>query len=524
MAFEGMKRHGTATAVLFLALVLVALRLPALFHPVLDVDEAIYGLFARVWFDGGIPYLDAVETKPLGIYALFGSLFALFGRFNLIAVHAVTIGIVGLTALVLYKTAAMLSTRRAGFFAALLYAVFSTTYIPKIIATTIEPVMLLPVALQYWLWLCFEREGKRWLAFASGAAFATACCFKYQAGMNLIVMLAYLGVVRPMLLGWRPCLRNWRGFLPFLVGAAIPPAIMLAYLWHTGALEAFFFWSLRGNADYLRGGIAGISLGHQLLTRVLPYVASTALLWILAAIACVRLGRQVARPEGRTPDAARWMLILLWFLFSIVPVCAGYRFYGHYFLLLLPPMAILAAPVMDAALAAGGKRWVRALVIFWIALPALGFLAARLYIPQLHRATGEDNLSDYKPAAAYVAAHTQPADRIVVWGFAPMIYWNAERLPATRFFWSDLMTGRVPGLAGQDAASSRERIMPEAWEMFFSDLTRRRPLYFIDTSPANLHDYGAYPVAAYPRLAEYLKAHYREEVIVNGVAFYRRFD
>ena len=528
---EGHRNNAPASRLVLPFAVLAALfvlRLPALMHPVLDVDEAIYGLFARIWFDGGVPYVDCVETKPLGIYAFYGLIFSIFGRFNMTAVHAATIAVVGLTAFIVGRIALLLypsegiaekRDRSVGWLAALLYLVFSTTYIPKVIATTIEPILLLFTALQFWLWIRFEREEKWRLAFASGAAFSAACCFKYQAGMNLLVMLAYLAVTRPLVLGWGGAGRALKGFAVFLVGALPVPLAMLAYLYLAGALDGFIYWNVSGNAAYISGGASSISLAGQLLKRVLPYIASTALLWVLAAVGSIQLLKGLKAREADGLIMSHRTLVFLWFILSIVPVSVGYRFYGHYFLLLLPPMSVLASPVLTS-LIVSKKRFLKALVIFWIALPALGFFAARFFIPEINRASGEDNLADYRPAAEYAAATTRPSDRIVVWGFAPMIYWGSERLPGTRFFWSDLLVGRVPGSKRSEGGESEG--MQEAWEMFMADMERHKPALFIDTSPAGLHDYGAWPIEDHPRLTDYLREKYTREAEAGGVVFYRR--
>ncbi|MFH0800097.1 MAG: glycosyltransferase family 39 protein [Pseudomonadota bacterium] len=506
---------------LFLAGVLIALRIPALIHPVLDVDEAIYGLFSRVWFDGGVPYVDCVETKPLGIYFFYGAIFSIFGRFNMIAVHAVTIAVVGGTAYVIYLIANSLYDRRAGFWAALFYIVFSTTYIPKYIATTIEPVMLLSVALQFWLWIRFEREGRGWWAFGSGLAFGISCLFKYQAGMNLIILMAYLGIAKPILAHERPEIEHWRGFARFIAGSLLPPLLMIAYLYRAGALDGFWFWNIRGSLEYVREGSASIGLVHQLLTRVMPYIASTALIWVLAIYGTIALYRNT---RHETRDFAHEWLIVLWLILSFVPVSAGHRFYGHYFLLLVPPMSILAAPVAARIWADKSQKWSRRAILKWIILPAVGFTVARFFIPQINRAAGEDNLDDYRPIAAYVASQTAPADRVVAWGYAPLIYWYSERLPATRFFWSDALTGRVPGLKGGIPSETAAYVNPVAWEMFMEDIRRHRPAYIIDTSPSGLHDYQYYPILAYSRLMEYIEGHYRGETTISGAVFYRRRD
>lgn len=516
-----MKEPGWPRYALFLAVVLIVLRLPSLLYPVLDVDEAIYALFARIWFDGGIPYLDCVETKPLGIYFFYGLIFSIFGKFNMIAVHAVTIIIVGLTAYVIYLIASELYSRNAGFWAALFYIVFTTTYIPKVIATMIEAVMLLPVALQFYWWLRFEQEAKTKFAIASGLAFSTACLFKYQAGMNLIIFIFYLGIVKPLLIRDPRYFRAWEGFGRFIMGAIIPPIIMIGYLAYAGALDGFLFWNIRGNIEYISEGAASINLFYQLTTRILPYIASTALIWILSVICIVSIARRRRNRSGATQKTAQEWLIILWFIMSLVPVSMGYRFYGHYFLLLLPAMSVLSSKIADILWSNPSRVWTRKLIVIGIILPALGFFAARFFIQDINRAFHEDNLADYKPLAQYVAERTKPDDKIIAWGYAPMVYWYSKRLPAARFFWSDVLTGRVPGRTKIEKDTAKFAI-PETWDMFMGDIERHRPAYIIDTAPANLHDYKDFPIDKYERIREYVQKNYREEANINGAIFYRR--
>lgn len=505
---------------LLVAAALIVLRLPVFLQPVLDVDESIYGLFSRIWFDGGIPYIDCVETKPLGIYFFFGLIFSIFGRFNVHAVHAVTILVVGLTAYVIGLISERLnnSSKSAGLWAAFLYVVFGTTYIPKYIATTIEPIMLLPVVLQFFYWIKFEQGCGRRFALLAGLAFSAACLFKYQAGINLTVLMLYLGVVRPLVIRDVKYFQHWRGFSLFIIGAIPLSLIMIVYLAKVGGLDAFWLWNVKGSLDYIGEGSAILNVWKQLLTRVLPYIASTILLWVLAVFGCygVVLKSLVSRVSRLVSSLG--LLIVLWFILNIIPVSAGLRFYGHYFLLLLPPMCILAAPVI---LKAWGGKWKQRLIIFWILLPAVGFTVARFYTPKIHNAAGEDNLAKYKPVASYVSLKTEPSDRIVAWGYAPLVYWYSERLPATRFFWSDLLTGRVPGTRGlaSDKPVSENSM---AWDMFMSDVEKNRPIYIIDTAPSGLHDYQNFPVSKYTRLFDYVEQNYHEEVRINGSILYKR--
>ncbi|MYZ41250.1 glycosyltransferase, partial [Streptomyces sp. SID4917] len=94
-----------------------------------------------------------------------------------------------------------------------------------------------------------------------------------------------------------------------------------------------------------------------------------------------------------------------------VAVVAGFHFFGHYFLQLVPPLVLLATAALRplsrerAASALLTSVCVCALFLTW------GFLAPR---PELDHA---QRLADA------VRARTGPADRVLVWGMHPETYW-----------------------------------------------------------------------------------------------------
>jgi hypothetical protein len=61
-----------------------------------------------------------------------------------------------------------------------------------------------------------------------------------------------------------------------------------------------------------------------------------------------------------------------------------------------------------------------------------------------------------------------------------------------------------------------------AWKMFMEDLERNKPVYIVDTTPANMHGYKNFPIEKYPLLANYVRENYIKEVELNGVVFYKR--
>lgn len=104
------------------------------------------------------------------------------------------------------------------------------------------------------------------------------------------------------------------------------------------------------------------------------------------------------------------------------------------------------------------------------------------------------------------------------------MYFYAKRHAATRFINADFLTGRIPGSSTvyDPNFDTTFNIVPGAWEMFFSDLERDKPYYIVDTSTANIHDYGKYPIEKFPDFKTYLDRYYVKDATVRGVDLYRR--
>lgn len=526
----GEKQTGAAfaPALIILAVVLI-LRLPAFWTPILDVDEAQFAGFADWLLHGGIPYQASLDTKPLGIYWFYQAVFWIFGRNNMIAVHLVTALWVWLTAMLCWRIAERVFPREekadsflrgSGFWAALFYAVFTTTFVPKFISTSIVIVMMLPLMASIAFAVDWERTGKLGFMWLSGICWGAACLFKYQAGINLVVMGAFLLIAKPLL---ARSLREikLKAFLSFLCGGAFVGLSFALFLKAAGAFEDFLRWSIMGSAAYVGAGTELTHFWKRLAVRGGSFVASTVLIWVLAALSSVRILRGLRKHPG--PAAQGQVLVLIWLVLSVVPVATGGKFYAHYFLQLLPALCILAA-APAASFIGNARKALIALLIAGMLVPAVGFFAARLMADDIYRAINEENPNAYIPIAAYIQNRTGESDTIFVWGFASPIYTFSNRLGASRFLWCDWLTGRVSGTASAKDPSfdTAEFISEGSWELLFEDLEKNKPLYFVDTSPGNHHDYGKYPIAKYPLLKRYLDNHYAFEASVNGADIYRR--
>jgi hypothetical protein len=199
----------------------------------------------------------------------------------------------------------------------------------------------------------------------------------------------------------------------------------------------------------------------------------------------------------------------LWLFSAAVSVAVGLRFFGHYYIQLVPPVVLLSA----GALVRGSRKWADATVAFAL-VAALLFGAAGFF---LRPGTPEPN---YESVARYLASVTNPDDPIFVWGSVPEIYWASDRRPATRFITSPFLTGNYAGRPPEEANAGADT--QAAWDDFFQDFTAHPPKYFVDTSPAKVRGAQYYPIDKFPKLAKIVKRQYRYKVTIDGIVVYER--
>ncbi|MBF0492607.1 MAG: glycosyltransferase family 39 protein [Deltaproteobacteria bacterium] len=498
-------------------------RLPSLYHDFTQVDEVLFALGTKIWLKGGIPYIDFVETKALGIYYFYAFASLLSGKsgqVSLLSIHLLTLVCVFLTTFFIYQIALKLYSEKAAFYSSLFFIFFSTNFLPNIIAANMEVILLLPYTISVFLILKHAKAVRLKHCFFSGIFFSAALLIKQQAGMLLPLQLIYFLFLLP-----RPQLWTLRkgllASLVFLIGCVPLPLLMLLHLQKLGSLNAFFFWVVSESLNYVWRGDLAIDGWAKFFSRGLPFILATALPWILCGQRLIYFlrNRNFIPLHSKLQENYLW----IWFFLSFFPIAAGHRFFDHYFLIIFPPLSLLAGLAVDQW---APEQWRRYKIAFFIAffLPSLGFTLLRYNMHSMYAYTQKEDLETYRPYGEQLKKLTREDDRVFVWGYAPSIYWYSGRLPATRFLWSDLLSGRVPGMnvnkfSTEEIAKFK---MPESWNMLWEDFEKHPPQIIMDTGTAGFHDYQKIPMSVYPQLWEYVQKNYEELESFQGARVFRR--
>ena len=497
-----MKSAGTTTRLFLLLLGFACVAFwPSLVSPYLDIDELIWGELANSVVGGCPPYACVIGEKPPLLYMFYAGVFSLFGMSSYLATHVVHVLWVAATGLLLQTVTRV---RWAGFVYILLIALPNFRNLAVTGESLMNPFMVLSWAL---LLRSAAKPGPA-DAIAMGALVGVASLFRYQAGIQLAVYrFLFLWAAREAGTGSR-----WRDALGRIAALALGFAVVWAitglvlFLW--GAWDDFVTWSVLYSFGYIDSGVTAPGAGPAALDNLLQVFGTTSVFWLLALFAL----------RDRWASDRLIVSAVLYLVGAFLAASVGLRFYPHYFIQALPPLAVLAALGADRLRQPFRGRLWRAAPVVGLGL-ALAFLLARnAFVPYLLE---HDPTKDYAPINAeigrYLRERTDAGDRIYVWGWGHGIYYHADRRIGSRYVNSDFLSGRVPGTRA--SAESALRVRDHAvgsFATFFDDLEERGVVYVVDTSPAEMHDYQFFPPRNYPALASYLSEHFELEATVQG--------
>src|SRR5215469_8334632 len=488
-------------AALGIVLLTVAIRLPSLLHPQPIDSEAMYSVVANEIVDGGRPYIDAVERKPPLLFWTYAAIFKIAGEFNWKALHFVAL-LWTLGAMAgLYVIGRELFDRNTGLIAALFYSIFQPWGTWVDLSADGEMLMNLPII---WAWaIAFRRSSSRRRPelFIAGALLAAALLLKQPAAIAAVPLGVYL--LLPSYLGRHNLTRvnSVTQAAIFTVGFFAVLGLVTIVLWKQGILHEAFYWT-----------IAGHDVPHVFwekgILRTLAFLGACLPLVIGSTIACRSKSELWA---GRIPQRAALLGLLA---ASTIGAVAGARFYPHYYIQLLPPLTLLAAPYY-------ALLWSRKIKPpYWILRPRVTYawLVLTVIAFSIIYWTGLAPLRAPSEAGHYLFTHSGPEDRIFVWGQNVKIYLHAHRRPACRYITTFPLTGQIFG--GQvPGFDTRSRIFPGAWSTLERDFARHPPAYIVDveTSPT-----AQYPVKDFPILAKLLAERYQPVArTVDGVIYHR---
>ena len=431
-----LRRHGAWLALALIVFVVIIVRVRLRELP-LERDEGEYAYAGQLILQGIPPYQLAYNMKLPGTYASYAVIMAIFGQ-STAGIH-LGFAVVNIACILLvFLLGRKLLDDIAGVVAAAVYAMMSTS--PGVLGLSAHAthfVVLCALGGAWWLWRAHETARERDF-FLAGILFGLAFVMK-QHGVFFGVFAFVYAVWRYVGAGRRRP-DNARMNLVWLGGGLVLPyGVTCLLMLATGVFKPFWFWTVSYASVY--ASAVSVTMVHDILVYMgRVSVVENAVFWILGA-----LGAVVMWWEPRLRKALPFLLGLL--LAGIVALATGMQLRHHYFVLVLPALALLNGVMVSRAvfLIRHDKSIELFLALGAVVLCAVGFVSGLASNGDVWFGMEPDRVgrsmfggtlfADAQGLGEFLRQSTPANARLVVIGSEPEIYFHARRHSATGYIY-----------------------------------------------------------------------------------------
>jgi len=404
----------------------------------LERDEGEYALVGQQILDGIPPFQESCNMKLPGIYVAYAVILRVFGQTS-VGIHLGLIFVNVCCAALLFLLGKRLYGFRAGCMAAIAYSLMTlSSTVLGLSANAEHFVVLFCVSGLLLLLRSIDKKDNRVL-FLSGILLGTGFLMKQHGAAFILcaVIVLCIDAIRSGFSDWK---KQSLRFMLFGAGVVIPFAIVCLWLWRAGVFGQFWFWTFTYGQSYvsqvpLLQGLKGFN------STIADILLSTWPFWVLAAAGWIGLIRDKKLQTNRS-------FIVAFVIVSFVSICPGLFFRQHYFILLLPAIALLSGSgfvglcnllerriqfsavsvilFLCVSIGAAGVLYHQERMLFKTASPAV----------VSHLIYGENPFPESCVIADSLRVWTKPGDKIAVIGSEPQILFYAHRHSASHFIYA----------------------------------------------------------------------------------------
>jgi hypothetical protein len=402
----------------------------------LERDEGEYAYAGQLLLQGIAPYDQIYNMKLPGIYVAYVVIMAIFGQ-SCTGIHLGLLVANAVIIVLLFLLVRHLTDSFAGVFAAAAFAVLSMAQsVLGIFAHAEHFVILFAIPGIFLLVLAIDRKS---LVLLLAASILLGISFLMKQHGAAFIVFAGLYLLFSQL-RHRPF--ELKPFLLrvglFIIGVMLPFGITCLILWRVGVFEKFWFWTFVYARQYV--SIVPLLTGLKILkSKIISITTSAILIWILAGIGLVALFRE-KKIRNRGP------FIVSFSLFSFLSTCPGLFFREHYFILLLPAVALLSGfglfgirEVLREQKATIGKDIIAVLLGLTVLFLTL-YQQKKLLLAKDPRVLsrivyGANPFPESLKIAEYIKDNSSSNDTIAILGSEPQILFYSHRRSATSYIY-----------------------------------------------------------------------------------------
>lgn len=498
-------------------------------------DQGIYAVVADTIVNGGVPYRDAWDFKPPGIFLVYAAAQALFGK-NMLAPRLLEVlGMLGMVAGIVFLAKRLFGSVHAGLvggaLATLVHAEleFWHTGQPESFGGFLTVLGLVLTIAEV------SRRRRLLLWAALGFVWGAAFLLKPPLGGGVVVSAAYLARRGANRGGMRAAIAP---VVCIAAGAAAAVLACAAWFWLSGAWSDVV-WTLGEFAP----GYTALSWQGRSAPAMFYYAMEEAFFRLSALLAFGFIAAIVIRPLYSREREGIFLVLGIVSL-HLAGIAMQGKFFAYHYGATIPMLSIVAglglyklwrrclsagaggtiAYVLFLIVAASMREPVRDLPqTFWQrSLARTGYLfgvgayrSSELLEQRLYYVS-DYSLNADRRVAREIDERLAPGDFLYIWGFEPTIYWLCDLRSASRFIYN------VP----QRTSWGRE----EARALLERDLRKRPPAAIVvqrnDVFPAvtGTYDDSRTALDDYPKMARLLQRDYELVRTIDDFALYTRRD
>jgi hypothetical protein len=401
----------------------------------LERDEGEYAYMGQLMLEGVPPYQLAFTMKLPGTCAAYAAIMAVFGQ----TAGGIRLGMIVVTtlcALFVFLLGKRLYGLLAGTIAGITYIFLAIR--PGVLGEdghATHFVVLTAIAGILVLQRAMARE-RASLFFTSGLLFGLSFLMK-QPGIffGFFAACYWLSTEWKRGLAWKKVVLRGTALVG---GTALPYLLLCLWLWRAGVFANFWFWTWTYARQY--GSIMSLADSWRLcLKYTLPWAVRP---FVLLEIALAGLAAPLWSRYGR----AHGGFVAGFVVTSALAVCPGLYFRPHYFILLLPAVALCVGIAVECA-----ERELRAHNVGRVAyVPVLLFTIA--YVASVHgqwktyfhldppalarKVHCDQPYSEAVEVADFIKARANSEDQIGIIGSEPEICFYARLRCATSYLYA----------------------------------------------------------------------------------------
>lgn len=403
----------------------------------LERDEGEFAYFGQLILDGIAPYKEAYSTKLPGIYYMYALIMGVFGETSK-GIHTGFLIMNAATMILLFQAFKKLFNSMTGLLTAGFYGLMALSYHVLGFAAHATHFVVFYVVLSLYFFSRYEEKKTLLFAALTGAMLGMAFLMKQQAvyfilfGGLLFVILQFME--KPLIIR-KVLLPN----LSFSFAVFIPYILVLLIMLAAGTFDKFWFWTIKYAGKYASGvpweqGINSLSAKFSAIWQGNKWI------WILALIGIVIVLFTKYTKKQK-------ILVISFALFSVLATTPGFYFRRHYFIVLLPAVALLAGITLDFAGKFIAEKFRRnaiavafpliilfSLFIFTIANDKFYYLTGDP-VMICKSVYGTNPFTESVEIAKFIKANSSDTDEIAVLGSEPQIPFYANRKSATGYLY-----------------------------------------------------------------------------------------